>query len=201
MADRSSWLERPAWRRVIERLADLPRPLDVARGDLQITTGQVDADAIAVDAGKRVFGLDVAAAAFERHDQLDLVMHVLGQRRVGHRAAVGHDRVRGLGEEERRLAHVLAHLLDVLDVIAADAPQAANRKILIGAGNRNRSLWRLRNDIALCVGAHETVSCWRGTLMRGLIAQAAPRSKEAEYRFQAIAVTGSSAGDCSRSCS
>src|SRR5580704_14140883 len=164
VADRGCRLERPARRRMIERLADLPGPLDVARGDLQIAACQVDADAVAVDAGKRVFDLDVAATAFERHHQVDLVMHVLGQRRVGHRAAVGHDRVGGLGEEEWRLAHVLAHLLDVLDVIAADAPQAANRKILIGAGNRNRSLRRLRNDIAFRVGAHEAVFLLEGDI-------------------------------------
>ena len=100
-------------------------------------------------------GLDVAAAALERDDQLDLVVHVLGQRRIGHRAAVRHDGVGGLGEEERRLAHVLAHLLDVLDIIAADAPQAADRKIFVGAGDRNRGLRRLRDDIAFGVGAHE----------------------------------------------
>src|SRR6202451_2857698 len=42
MADRGRRRERPAWRRVIERLADLPGPLDVARGDLQVATRQVD---------------------------------------------------------------------------------------------------------------------------------------------------------------
>src|SRR5580704_9930356 len=183
VADRGCRLERPAWRRIIERLADLPRPLDVARSDLQVATRQVDADAVAIDAGKRVFGLDVAAAAFERHDQLDFVMHVLGQRGVGHRAAVGDDRVRRLGEEERRLAHVLAHLLDVLDIIAADAPQAADRKKLTGAGNRYRSLRRLRNDITLCVGAHEAVSCWRGSENAWLIAQAKPWSKQRSTAF------------------
>jgi len=115
---------------MVERLADLPRPLDVARGDLQIAPGQIDADAIAVDAGERVLGFDVSAAAFERHHQLDLVLHVLGQRRLRHGAAVGHDGVGGFAKEERRLAHVLAHLLDMLDVIAADAPQPADRKIL-----------------------------------------------------------------------
>src|SRR5580658_4706503 len=98
------------------------------------------------------------------------MMHVLGQRRVGYGAAVGDDRVGGLGEEERRLTHVLAHLLDVLDVIAADAPQAADRKILIGAGDRNGGLRRLRNDITLCVGAHEAVWCWRRRGNAALIA-------------------------------
>src|SRR5258708_30805673 len=57
VADFGRGLQRPARRRMIERLADLPRPLDVARSDLQITARQVDADAIAVAAGKRILGL------------------------------------------------------------------------------------------------------------------------------------------------
>jgi hypothetical protein len=118
-------------------------PISHGRFDLQVAPAQIDADAIAVDAGERVLGFHVAAAAFEHHHQLALVVYVLGQRRVRHGAAVGHDGVGGFGKEERRLAHVLAHLLDVLDVIAADAPQPADRKILAGAGNRNGGLRRL----------------------------------------------------------
>ena len=144
---------------MVERLADLPRPLDVARGDLQVAPRQIDADAVAVDAIVRLGHRDVAPAALERHDQLDLVMHVLGQRRIGHRAAVRHDRVGRLGEEERRLAHVLPHLLDVLDIIAADAPQAADRKQLIGAGNGENGLRRRGNDVAFGVGAHGRIWC------------------------------------------
>ncbi len=130
MADLGGRLERPARRRAVERLADLPRPLDVARGDLQVAARQVDADAVAPHAIERLVLRDVAAAGLERHHHLDLVMQVVGQRRVGHRAAVMHDRVGGLGEEERRLALVLAHLLDVLEIVAPDAPDAAHRKHL-----------------------------------------------------------------------
>src|SRR5262245_37389671 len=38
--------ERAARRGCVERLADLPRALDVARGDLQIAAREVDADAV-----------------------------------------------------------------------------------------------------------------------------------------------------------
>ncbi len=57
-------------------------------------------------------------------------------------AAVRHDRVGGLGEEERRLALVLPHLLDVLEIVAADAPDAAHRKQLVAAGDREGGLRR-----------------------------------------------------------
>src|SRR5579872_1680712 len=154
MADLGCPLERAARRRMIERFADLPRPLDVARGDLQIAPRQIDADAVAVDAIVRLRHRDIAAAALERDDQLDLVMHVLGQRRVGHRSAIRHDGIGRLGEEERRLAHVLSHLLDVFDIVAADAPQAADRKKLIGAGNGENGLRRRGNDVAVGLGAH-----------------------------------------------
>ena len=91
---------------------------------------------------------DIAAAAFQRDHQFDLVVHILGQRRIGHGAAVRHDGIGGLGKKERRGALVLPHLADVLDVIAADAPDAANRKYLVGPGNRDGGLWRGRNDVA-----------------------------------------------------
>ena len=59
--------------------------------------------------------LDVAAAALQRDHQLDLMVHVLGQRRIGRRSPPsGTMRIGGLGKEERRVAHVVAHLLDVL---------------------------------------------------------------------------------------
>ena len=128
MADLGGGLQRAARRGAVERLADFPWPLDVARGDLQVAARQVDADAVTPHAVERLVLRDVAAAAFQRDHHLDLVMQVVGERRVGDRAAVMHDRVGGLGKEERRLALVLAHLLDVLEIVAADAPDAAHRE-------------------------------------------------------------------------
>src|SRR5262249_52365904 len=56
--------------------------LHVARGDLQIAPREVDTDAIAVDAVERLIERDVASAGLERHHQLHLVMHVLGEGRI-----------------------------------------------------------------------------------------------------------------------
>ena len=160
MADLGRGPERAARRGAVERLADLPRPLDVARGDLQIAARQVDADAIAPHAVERLVLRDVAAAGLQRHDHLDLVMQVAGQRRVGHRAAVMHDRVGGLGEEERRLALVLSHLLDVLEIIAPDAPDAPHRKHLAAAGDLHGGLRCGRDDV---FSAHRTSVGWSGS--------------------------------------
>jgi hypothetical protein len=132
----------------------------MSRRDLQVAAGEVDADAVAPDqvVGRR--GLQVVAAALERHHQFHFVMQVLGQRRVRQRRAVARQRVGRLGEEERRLALVLAHFLDVLQVIASDAPDPAHGKQLVAAGNRERRLGRRRNNVSLC--AHEISSDWIG---------------------------------------
>src|SRR5262249_28953096 len=114
---------------------------------------QVDADAVAPDAVERLRCRDVAAAALEGDNQLDLVMHVLRERRIGRGAAVRDDRVGGLGEEERRLALVLAHLLDVLEIVAPHAPDAAHRKFFVAAGDGEGGLRRGRNDVL--VVAHD----------------------------------------------
>ncbi len=84
MTDLRSRHQRTARRRSVERLADFPRPLHFARRDLQVAAGQIDADAVAPDAVIGLLGLDVQSAGFQRDHQLDFVMHVLGQRRVGH---------------------------------------------------------------------------------------------------------------------
>src|SRR5512132_547287 len=134
LARRHQWT---AWRRGIESLSDFPWALHVARGDLQIAAGQVDADGIAVDA---IIGLgyrDVSPAALQRNHKLDFMMHILGQRRIRYRAAVGHNGVRRLGEEERGRALVLPHLANVLNVITADAPDAADGEHLVDACNRD----------------------------------------------------------------
>jgi hypothetical protein len=77
---------------------------------------------------ERLLGGNVQPTALHRHDQLDLVMHVLGQRRIGDGRAILLQHVGMLGEEERRIALVIAHLADVLEIVAADAPDAAHRK-------------------------------------------------------------------------
>ena len=82
------------------------------------------------------------AAVADRDDELDLVVQVLGQGRIRHAAdlALGdrQHRVGRLHEEERRLAAGEAHLLRVLDVVAADAVDAVDREGLAArAGDGN----------------------------------------------------------------
>ena len=76
---------------------------------------------------ERLVGGDVEAAALHGDDQFDLVMQILGQRRVGDGGAVRHQHVGVLGEEERRRPLVIAHFPDVLEIVTPDAPDAANR--------------------------------------------------------------------------
>src|SRR6185437_16940667 len=131
---------------MVERLADLPRPLFLARRLLQVAPGQVDADSIAVDVIQRLLDGNVEAAALHRHDQFDLVVQVLGQWRIRNGCAVGFDHVGVLGEEERRIALVIAHLANMLEIVAPDAPDAANRKGFPFARDGNGGLWRCRDD-------------------------------------------------------
>src|SRR5262249_48367680 len=58
---------------------DLPRPLHVARGDLQVAPREIDADAIAVDAVEGLIDRNVPSARLERDHEFHLVMHVLGK--------------------------------------------------------------------------------------------------------------------------
>src|SRR5262249_42319993 len=148
MSDLACRHQRPAWRRGIERLSDLPWALHVARGDLKIAPGQINADGIAVDAIIGPGYRNVAPAALQRHHKFDFMVHILSQRRIRHGAAIWHNGVRRLGEKERGRALALPHLADVLKVVAAGAPDAADRKHLIGACDRDCSLRRWRNDIA-----------------------------------------------------
>src|ERR1700680_2951234 len=164
MADFRGRLQRAAGRGVVERFADLPRPLLLARGELQVAPGEVDADAVAVDVVERLVGGNVEATALHGDDQFDLVMQIFGQRRVGDGGAVALQHVGMLGKKERRRPLVIAHLADVLDVIAPDAPDAAHRKRFGVAGNRDRSLRRGGNDERGGVHEHFSAGFWGGKL-------------------------------------
>src|ERR1700749_549921 len=61
MADLRGRLHRRGGGGMVEGLADLPRPLFLARGLLQVATGQVDADRIAVDVIERLLDGNVEA--------------------------------------------------------------------------------------------------------------------------------------------
>jgi hypothetical protein len=94
----------------------------------------------------------LALSALERDHEFDLVMQILGQRRMRDGRAVGHDRVGRLGEEKRWIAHVVTHLADMFLVVAADAPDPAHRKQFARVSDSDCRLRGRGNDLAW--GAH-----------------------------------------------
>ncbi|MGY3356542.1 hypothetical protein ACVWZK_003205 [Bradyrhizobium sp. GM0.4] len=135
-------VDRADHRGVVKALADLPRLLLRGHPVLEIAPGHVEAERVAIDVVERLLGRDVAAAGFQRGDQLDLVVIVLGQRRIGMIGDFAHgdvlDRVGGLLEEERRLAvRVRAALDRVRRVVAPDAVDAADLEHLSFADDRD----------------------------------------------------------------
>src|SRR5262249_20138282 len=60
-----------------------------------------------------------------------------------------------LGEEERRRPLVIAHLADMLEIVAPDAPDAAYWKRFLLARDRDRGLLRGGDDKGRCV--HEAL--------------------------------------------
>jgi hypothetical protein len=115
-------------RRQFERLADFPRTAHFLGDALQVAARHVQAHAIAPDVIQRLVDWDVLATRLQRHDQLDLVVHVLGLFGVGE--GVAEIQVVGvLLEEEGRLAiRVMAHFDRMRGIVAADAVDAAHRE-------------------------------------------------------------------------
>ncbi len=99
-------------------------------------------DGIAIDMVQRTFDRDVHAAGLHGHHQLDLVLIILGQGRIGTGLAILHDHVAMLGEEERQFALVIAQLPHMGEIVAPHAIDAAHRECwllpLIGSENRFR---------------------------------------------------------------
>src|SRR5579872_3059776 len=112
--------DRPAWRRGIEALADLPWQPHVAGVELTVAAGEIDADGIAPDQAIGFLNGDVPPALAKRDDQLDLELEIRCERRIRNARAIEHDRIARLLEEERRISLVgLLHLLDVIEIVAA----------------------------------------------------------------------------------
>src|SRR5690606_32877593 len=106
----------------------------------------------------------------------DLVLQVVGSGRIRNAAAVGDDRVGGLLEEERRIALVaFLHLADVLEIVAADAIDATNRKRLVasddpddrafGRGRRRRARSGTHSN-SFCIHAMKNARSTRATVRR-----------------------------------
>ena len=85
---------------------------------------------------------NVETAALHRDNEFDLVMEILGQGRVGDGGAILNDHVGMLGEEKRQRPLVISHLADVFEIVASDAPDAADRIGLGVADNGQGGLGR-----------------------------------------------------------
>ena len=136
-------MDRSDHRGMVKTLADLPRLFLRRHAVLQIAPRHVEAERVAVDVIERLLRRDVGAAGFQRRHEFDLVVIVFGERgiwMIHNRAGRDKlDRVGRLLEEERRLAGRIGAALDRMrGVIAPDAIDAANRKHLFLARNRNR---------------------------------------------------------------
>ena len=140
---------------MIKALADLPGFLFVAHRALQIPARHVEADRVAEDMLERTVDGDVASALVDRRDQLDLVMIIFGQRRIGviDGRADGHvlDRVGRLLEKERRLARrIRPHLPRMRGVVASNAIDPSNRKQVAAAGDGNEGRRHRERTARLC---------------------------------------------------
>ena len=118
---------------------------------MQVAAGHVEPDGVSPDQVEGVGLGDVRAAAGKGGDQLDLVMDVLGYRRIGEfpfAAGRQPDKiVRRFLENERWFpVRVVTHLAGVFGVIAPDAIDPAYRKLIVGAGNVGGGNGGLGND-------------------------------------------------------
>jgi hypothetical protein len=90
---------------------------------------------------------DIASPFANRHHQLNFIVIVVGLRGIRQAQRLsrsdGHHRIGRLAEEKRWFAiRIKAHFTRVSGVVAAHAVNAAYRKLLIAADNRNAN-WGL----------------------------------------------------------
>ena len=135
--------DRPA---LIEALAHLPGMPFVLGTRLQVTPREIETNGVAEDASERLLRRNVSPTLAERNDQLDLVLQIASHRRISNLASPGHQGIRRLAEEERRLARIGAHLGRVIGIVAPDAVDATHRKPRFAADNRNDDRRRRRED-------------------------------------------------------
>src|SRR5438309_6669985 len=130
--------DRPHRGGLVEILSEGPRPAFVFSDLLQITPGHVQADGVTPDVLVRPGRGDLVAARADNRDHLGFPVVVARHRRKVHGTPLGHQIVGRLGEEERLLSAVAAHLLLVLHIVAADAEDAAHGKARVRSHDRKR---------------------------------------------------------------
>src|SRR5207247_8536021 len=119
--------DRPDRGGLIEILAEGPGPAFVFSDLLQITPGHVEAHRVTPDVLVGLGRRDLVAARADYGDHLGLPVVVARHRRKVHGTTLGDQIMSRLGEEERLLAAVASHLPLVLDTVAADPEDTAER--------------------------------------------------------------------------
>ena len=154
MADLRGRRDFAEHRRLLDVLGDVPGTLLVLGRRLQIAPRHVETAGVAEDVLERLRHRYPEAARADRHHQLDFVVIVLRAGRVGHCRSGRQVVVGGLYEVERRLAIDRgAHFLGVIFVIAADAENAADRKMPAAAAHRRGRLRRRSKDVCVTTAA------------------------------------------------
>ena len=141
---------------LIEILAEIPRTLFLAMGDLQIAPGHVLADGIAPDQAVGIGRLDLVATLGEHCHQFGFPVVVLAHQAVVHALVFafidGHQAMRCLAEKERLFTFGRAHFFLMFEVVATDAENATYRKAFARTGDGQRGNIPGRDNV---VGAHD----------------------------------------------
>src|SRR3954452_5255327 len=102
MADHRDGFERGAWRRIVERLAHLPRPAHFFRFALNVATRHVEPDAITEAVIQRFFHRNIRTALADGHYHFDLMVQILRHLWIRNGGAVLYDRIGRFHEEKWR---------------------------------------------------------------------------------------------------
>ncbi len=114
---------------MFERLGGRPGLAGLLRFRLQVTPREVDADTVTEDVIACFSSGNVSSAAAHCDNQLNFVMHVGRERRVGEILARQQNIVGVFLKEERCLAiRVMAHFASMGCIVAADTIDPAHRK-------------------------------------------------------------------------
>ena len=134
-------------RRLFDVLADVPGPLLLLRGRLEIATRHVQSAGIAEHVVERLRFGDTKSRRANGDDELHLVVIVGRPRRIGDRGPGRSVVLRGFRKIERRLAiDGDSHLLRVRLVVAADTEDATDGKALRSTADRRGRRRRRRKD-------------------------------------------------------
>src|SRR5689334_5364900 len=93
-------------------------------------------------------GIDHLAPFADGHHQFDLVMKIRGQRWVWDCSPTLHQGIRGFAKKDRRLAlRIIAHLADMIGVVAAHTKDTPNGEPLIASRECDAWLVRRTDDV------------------------------------------------------